>query len=66
MDINDYTKEELLKGKTLTSKIMLLEKSDNTEETIDMLEKILSNIKEEYKELLKRVISILLEEKIGE
>ena len=65
VDINDYTKEELLKSKTITAKIMLLEKSKSTEETIKMLEEIIPNIKEEYKELLKRVISMLLEEKIG-
>ena len=65
VDINDYTKEELLKSKTITAKIMLLEKSKSTEETIKMLEEVIPNIKEEYKELLKRVISMLLEEKIG-
>ena len=66
VDINDYTKEELLQGKTLTSKMMLIEKSESTEETIEMLEKIIPNIKQEDKKLLKRIISILFGEKIGE
>ena len=66
VDINDFTKEELLQGKTLTSKIMLLEKSESTEETIEMLEKIIPGIKEEDEDLLKRIISILFGEKIGE
>ena len=66
VDINDYTKEELLKGKTLISKMMLLEKSESTEESIEMLEKIIPNTNKEEKELLKRVISILFGEKIGE
>ena len=66
VDINDYTKEELLQGKTLTSKMMLLEKSESTEETIEMLEKIIPGIKEDDEELLKRIISILFGEKIGE
>ena len=66
VDINDFTKEELLQGKTLISKMMLLEKSESTEESIEMLEKIISNTNKEEKELLKRVISILFGEKIGE
>ena len=66
VDINDFTKEELLQEKTLISKMMLLEKSESTEESIEMLEKIISNTNKEEKELLKRVISILFGEKIGE
>ena len=66
VDINDFTKEELLQEKTLISKMMLLEKSESTEESIEMLEKILPNTNKEEKELLKRVISILFGEKIGE
>ena len=66
VDINDFTKEELLQEKTLISKIMLLEKSESTEESLEMLEKIIPNAKEEDKELLKRVTSILFGEKIGE
>ena len=31
VDINDFTKEELLQEKTLISKMMLLEKSESTE-----------------------------------
>ena len=66
VDINDFTKEELLQEKTLISKMMLLEKSESTEESIEMLERIIPNTKEEDKKLLKRVISILFGEKIGE
>ena len=66
VDINDFTKEELLQEKTLISKMMLLEKSESTEESIEMLEKIIPNTNKEEKELLKRVISILFGEKIGE
>ena len=43
VDINDFTKEELLQEKTLISKMMLLEKSESTEESIEMLEKIIPN-----------------------
>ena len=66
VDINDFTKEELLQEETLISKMMLLEKSESTEETIEMLEKIILGIKEEDEDLLKRIISILFGEKIGE
>ena len=47
VDINDFTKEELLQGKTLISKMMLLEKSESTEESIEMLEKIIPNTNKE-------------------
>ena len=66
VDINDFTKEELLQGKTLPSTMMLLEKSESTEESIEMLEKIIPGIKEDDEDLLKRIISILFGEKIGE
>ena len=56
VDINDFTKEELLQEKTLISKMMLLEKSESTEESIEMLEKIIPNTNKEEKELLKRRI----------
>ena len=46
--------------------MMLLEKSESTEESIEMLEKIIPNTNKKEKELLKRVISILFGEKIGE
>ena len=46
--------------------MMLLEKSESREETIEMLEKIIPGIKEDDEELLKRIISILFGEKIGE
>ena len=45
---------------------MLLEKSESTEETVEMLEKIIPTIKEDDEDLLKRIISILFGEKIGE
>ena len=47
VDINDFTKEELLQEKTLISKMMLLEKSESTEESIEMLEKIIPNTNKE-------------------
>ena len=38
VDINDFTKEELLQEKTLISKMMLLEKSESTEESIEKID----------------------------
>ena len=45
--------------------MMLIEKSKNTEEIAETLEKIISKTQKEDKELLKRIIEIFLEEKIG-
>lgn len=44
---------------------MLIEKSKNTEEIAETLEKIINRIQKEDKELLKSIIEIFLEEKIG-
>ena len=45
--------------------MMLIEKSKNTEEIAETLEKIISKTQKEDKELLRRIIEIILEEKIG-
>ena len=63
VDINNYTEKELLEDNTFISKMMLIEKSKNTEEIAKTLEKIITH--KEDKELLKSIIEIFLEEKIG-
>ena len=45
--------------------MMLIEKSKNTEEIAKILEKIINKTHKEDKELLKSIIEIFLEEKIG-
>ena len=45
--------------------MMLIEKSKNTENIVEILEKIVKITKEEDKDTLRRIISIILEEKIG-
>ena len=44
---------------------MLLEKSGNTKETLEYIEKIISKIKEQEKEVMTRIIGIIFEKKIG-
>ena len=65
VDINNYTEKELLEDNTFISKMMLIEKSKNTEEIAETLEKIINKTQKEDKELLKSIIEIILEEKIG-
>lgn len=65
VDINNYTEKELLEDNTFISKMMLIEKSKNTEEIAETLEKIINKTRKEDKELLKSIIEIFLEEKIG-
>lgn len=65
VDINNYTEKELLEDNTFISKMMLIEKSKNTEEIAETLEKIINKTRKEDKELLKGIIEIFLEEKIG-
>ena len=65
IDINELTEKDLLEDNSFISKMMLIEKSKNTENIVEILEKIVKITKEEDKETLRRIISIILEEKIG-
>lgn len=65
IDINEMTEKELLEDNSFISKMMLIEKSKNTENIVEILEKIVKITKEEDKDTLRRIISIILEEKIG-
>ena len=57
VDVNEYTKEKLLKEKGILSKIMLLEKERNTEELLKTIFEINEKIKEEKtKEIMKKII----------
>ena len=57
VDVNEYTKEKLLKEKGILSKIMLLEKERNTEELLKTIFKINEKIKEEKtEEIMKKII----------
>ena len=66
LDINDYTKKELLEEKSFLSKIMLLEKSKSSEELVENLEEINPKLKSEEKETLKRILIYALEEYLEE
>lgn len=65
IDINEMTEKELLEDNSFISKMILIEKSKNTENIVEILEKIVKITKEEDKETLRRIINIILEEKIG-
>ena len=65
IDINELTEKDLLEDNSFISKMMLIEKSKNTENIVEILEKIVKITKEEDKDTLRRIISIILEEKIG-
>ena len=65
IDINELTEKELLEDNSFISKMILIEKSKNTENIVEILEKIVKITKEEDKDTLRRIISIILEEKIG-
>ena len=45
---------------------MLIEKSKNTEETVETLEKVIERTKEEDKDVLIRIIKIVFKEKLGD
>lgn len=73
VDINEYTKEELLKEKNILSKIMIIEKSKTREELKNNLEKIINEVcisNNEYdmeqKKLLINIIEYTLSGKLDE
>ncbi len=68
VDVNKYTKEELLEEEGILSKIMLLEKERNTEELLKTIFKINEKIKEvktKEKEIVYVAMEVLLGKKIG-
>ncbi len=56
VDVNKYSKEELLKENNILSKVMLLEKSKNTVEFIKNVEEILKTINHKNLEKIKDII----------
>ena len=73
VDVNDFSKEELIKEKSFLSKAMLIEKAKDNEEIARYLEKITTEINsneeiytEEIKQLFTVMIDQILKIKIGE
>lgn len=69
IDINDYNKEKLLMGDTMIEKAMLIEKSKNEKELVEIIEDIVGTINyddEVQIKKLKRMMQYALVNKIGE
>ena len=66
IDVNNLTEKELLEDDTFITKMLLIEKSKNTEETVEKLEKVIERTKEEDKDVLIRIIKIVFKEKLGD
>lgn len=66
IDVNNLTEKELLEDDTFITKMLLIEKSKNTEETVETLEKVIDRTKEEDKDVLIRIIKIVFKEKLGD
>jgi len=61
VDVNEYTNEELLKGKTFITKAMLLEKTKDSDELKKILREIYAKVKnKEERELLEMMTTIIL------
>ncbi len=66
VDINDYSKEELLKEKGTIAKAMLIEKAKSEEELIETMEIILKQgLIEEEKNFMLDIMSKILQGRIG-
>ena len=72
VDVNDFSKEELIKEKSFLSKAMLIEKAKDNEEIVRYLEEITTEINsneeiytEEIKQLFTVMIDQILKIKIG-
>ena len=73
VDVNDFSKEELIKEKSFLSKAMLIEKAKDNEEIIKYLEEITKEInsnEEIYVDEMKKIFTIMIDKilkiKIGE
>ena len=63
--IDIRNKEEAIEDDLLTSKISILEKAKNTEEILEIIDKLAKNVtKEEKRETLKRIVEYLLDDKL--
>ena len=65
VDVNDFSQKELLNDNSFISKIMLIEKGNNSDEIVKILNEVKEKTKEEDKELLKRIMFLIFEEKLG-
>lgn len=66
VDINNYTKEKLIKDELFVTKVMLLEKSKTTKELIENAKDTLKNISESKFGKMVKIIYLLLGKKLGE
>lgn len=66
IDVNNLTEKELLEDDTFITKMMLIEKTKSKEEIIDTIEKVIERTKENDKDILIRIIKLILKEKIGD
>ena len=65
LDVNKYTKEELLEKNNLVYDMLLIEKSKNTEELEKNMDEVIKAIKNS-KELMERIIKITMLPTFGE
>lgn len=66
VDVNYLDKKDLLEEDSFFSKVLLLEKANSSKEIVEALEEIMPKIKKEQRDLIKRIISLILVKKIGQ
>lgn len=67
IDINEISEQILIKDNSLLSKILLIERTKNKEETFQAIEKVMkTNLKEQDKQFLSNVIRFVLRNKLEE
>ena len=59
VDINTYSKEELLEDNLFTSKMMLLEKANSEEEVSNYLEEVIPKIENKDKKVMVQIIDVI-------
>ena len=65
LDINDYTKEELLKEGTFLARAMLIEKAKGEDELIEILDKVVPMTKEDEKADMISILRYILVKDLG-
>lgn len=66
IDVNNYTKKELLEDKSMISKMLAIEKCNSKQELMESLEYIIDNLEyENDKRKMKRIVQYILGQIIG-
>ena len=66
VDVNDYSKKELLEDESVISKFLVIEKSKSNEELIENLEEVIEKTKKENLYKIEKIVDLVYSKSLGE